>query len=721
MAATSTTQIKLKADDREIKKLGQTIGKAFDPKAAKELKQTTRDLERQFGEASKKQADLVRQLQHVEKGTKHYKALKEELKGVRDQADLAHKALGQIEQASQRLSRRQQESRGRNFTMGMAQGAGVAQYLPSGPGAYARMGGAMLGSGIRRGLGSAAAPFMTPGVGGMARGLAGIPIVGGFAAGALGVGAAAFQSTVGYDRARLQNLYFANQGIGQRRGQYVNPVWQAAQARLEDATSNRSRVTDEQVEIQKRSDDLKLIRSRERSARQQRALQRRRAALRNANFIQKVGDLNRAPGATARAAGLGAPRNTAEVEKDLIKEETRRNKAALDAANKEVGAASKALRGISKFKSGGVRSGLGSDAFAADLGIGPMQAQALRGQFYQQAGGLFEQREFNTAVAAQVRFGVGAQQAGGFARMGRAGGGGEGMMSLGRVLQGAFVQGLRGSQVVEYLSELVTLGQASEKQGIKINVSDYQKTTMRLKAAGLEGVQAGRVGAGLVRAGQGVAARGVQSPMDMLMLRAAGFQPGQGPEGYFKAQMALESGDSGTMSKIIGNLVQGTGGMGQYQRAGMVKRAFQQMGTPIGMKQAQQIIAGYQDGGAPDIDAILGRRDAMGGDAGMAREARRRVGAGAAFARTGAALERQRIGVGRGFGFIAKFESASLRSAKIISNFGESIGKVGTIVNRALGAVDKFTSGGMDGVLGKLASLLGLDLLGGGGKPPKAK
>lgn len=694
MANTVTTTLKVKSDDREVRKLAATVGKAFDPKHAKELKQATRELERQFGDAAKRQGELIRQLQAVDKGTKAYKNLKSELKGVKDQADLASKALQQIEQASNRMSRQQREGRGRNFLLGAAQGAGVAQYLPSGPGAYARLGGAAVAGGIRRGVGAAAAPFMTPGIGGLAQGLAGIPGLGGFAAGALQTGAGAYQSAVGYDRARLQNLYFANERIGQRRGQYINPKWSAAQGALTAATANRDSLATQKGELELERDRAPSV---------------GRMAVANQMHAMAVG---RIPGATARAAQVKGSPSVPQLERQGIRKEIRENKQELAAANAAVGARQRDLRGIQKFKRGGVESGLGSDRIAADLGLGPMQAQALRGQFYGVAGGEFDQSEFNTALAAQVRYGVGAQQSGQYARMGRAGGGGAGMIELGRVLKGAVLSGLKGAQVTEYLGELVNLGSTAEKQGIKVNAADFQKLSFRIKASGFEGTQIGRIAGGLTRAGQGLAQRGVQSPIDMLMMRAAGFEPGQGPEGYSKALKTLEGGDTKAYTQFLGKLVQGTQGLGENTQELLVKRAMGRAGVNVGFGQARKLITGFSEGGQqaaePLVQAMMAARDKTGSNDQMLTEASGRVTAGAGFARTGAQLERQRVGLGRGFGFIARFESASMKSAGIMSNFGTSLTKLSTSVNKAVEAVNSFTEGGIEGLWKTLKIGVGL-------------
>jgi hypothetical protein len=72
---------------------------------------------------------------------------------------------------------------------------------------------------------------------------------------------------------------------------------------------------------------------------------------------------------------------------------------------------------------------------------------------------------------------------------------------------------------------------------------------------------------------------------------------------------------------------------------------------------------------------------------------------------TAAALEKQRIGVGGKFGFVARFESAALTAASGIGNFGKSLNKLGAAVQGATKTFEKVTEGGVDGVMGNLKGM----------------
>jgi hypothetical protein len=681
------------AGQRNVKKLGQTIRDAFSPNSAKELKTVTRDLERQFASAAKAQASILKQLDGVKKGTKAYKELREQLKGVKEQGDLAAKTISQLNSAQQRLIRESKSRGGAAFGLGAAQGLGVAQYLPSGPGAGARLGGAMVGGAMRRGAGMAAAPFTTPGIGGVAQGLAGIPVVGGFAAGALQSAAASYQAAVGFDRAQQQNLYFANANRGRDLGVGANPEYVAAQTNLQDLEARRTGILNRQGQLQ--TERRQLLRGDTSSE----AVRNRR---RMANQLGAMASLT---GGVDLGGRRAAP-NVHQIEQRAIRQEIKDNKDRLMEANRAIDTAKERAKGIAKTVNRGKASGLGSLNLATDLGIGPMQAEAMKGEMFGARGGVFDRSAFVESAAAKIRYGVGMGAAGQFGRMGMAGGGGTNMGSLASVLQGAFVQGLRGSQIPEYLQTLVGLGQQSEKQGIKLDATAFQDMSVRLRGAGIQGLQGQRIAGGLVGAAQGLSGKGAQSPMDVLMMRAAGFEPGQGLEGYARAMGRLESPDQQLLGNILQQVTQGTEGFGGAGRALLTKRALGRIGVQVGMGQAGKIISGFGQGQMPDITAMQAEQAAMGDTAGMVKGARGMV---PGRLKTAAGLEVQRIGVGRGSGWVAEFESNSIKTGQIMNRFGTQLGNLSKAVDSALVTFDSLAKLGAEkGFLATVKNLLQL-------------
>jgi hypothetical protein len=136
------------------------------------------------------------------------------------------------------------------------------------------------------------------------------------------------------------------------------------------------------------------------------------------------------------------------------------------------------------------------------------------------------------------------------------------------------------------------------------------------------------------------------------------------------------------------------------------------------MGQASQIIEAYQGGRPPDINDLLEGRERMGGDAGMVRRTRRRVRREAPTVIGAAEMEGKRIGVGRKVApWVVAFEDNALNAAKVMSNFGDNLKALAGIVEKALLAVDKFTKGGGESTLDKLANMLNPF----GGSPTVAK
>jgi hypothetical protein len=120
----------------------------------------------------------------------------------------------------------QRAQRRQGFVAGLAQGAGVAQYIPTGPGMLPRMAGAMVGRGARR-VGRGAMGFMPMG-GGLSTMLQALP-GGGLAAGAFEAAQGMFQEAVGFSQARLENLPYAV--LGGQRG--INPRYAEAEEAVE--------------------------------------------------------------------------------------------------------------------------------------------------------------------------------------------------------------------------------------------------------------------------------------------------------------------------------------------------------------------------------------------------------------------------------------------------------------------------------------------------------
>jgi len=289
---------------------------------------------------------------------------------------------------------------------------------------------------------------------------------------------------------------------------------------------------------------------------------------------------------------------------------------------------------------------------------------------------------FRTALSAQTAFGVTPQMAGAFQRIGTPSGmGAVGSQGLAGVLQSAVAQGLRGSLVSEYLAALVDQGRKAEKQGIRINALDFTRQTTALTAMGAPGMQAARLAGGFRDYSQALAMGGVSDPMHMLLLRAAGFNPSQGVEGYARAMRRLQEEPGAIMPTAIGmtgrevsRTASALGG-GTETAGFLMQRALGRMGMPMGFGMAGGILGNLQGGQmTPEAGARFEAMMAAGTQGGAAGRlqlgARALAARGAPIAVGAAGLEQMRVGVGeRMAGVIQALERTGLQTANVLAQF----------------------------------------------------
>jgi hypothetical protein len=677
--------LKITADASQARRAGRDIEAAFNPRAIKAYKAAGKDLEAQFVALARRQVDLTRALLGVEKGSKAYKDLRKELRGAADDARLLQTALRGVEAITGRQeqsARQAAQQRRRSFFGGLMQGAGVAQYMPAGPGMGARTAGALLGGGVRRMGGMATSPFLMPGMGGLSQAASMIPIVGAGISGALSTAAGAYQSAVGYDRARLENLPHAG-AVQSRR-------WIPKKGlSLKDMPS---------PEESQMARDFKSGMYDETMAREP------------GKFIGKPKE----HGAVwdARAGKWGPPPVTIQ-EAEAATWRKRTPEEARAAAAETHPAAAAAAAKYDKWKAAQgdkskgrweafTETGPGMEA-GARYGLGPTQMQAAYGQFMGARGGIWDptsKPQFMESMAAKARFGIDPGTAGRFARAGIAGGGGRGIeaaQGLSGTLQAAFRAGLEGSQIAEYLQTLVQLTEQAERSGVKIDVREFNRMAGGLTGIGIEGLQAQRIAGGLTQAGMGLAERGVSKPADMIMLRAAGFRPEQGAEGYAKAMRKLEGGlDVDMMQNLLATSAEGVkaGGFGPEMQSLLLKRLMGGgFGVKIGMEQADRLIAAGgmgAEGLSAEMARQFGKGERPGARGRMMAEAEGAVAKGAPLTRGAAGLEAAQIAAGQAAAaFVPAFERAQLKAATVISTqFGKHLGDLAKLVEGGIGKFD---------------------------------
>lgn len=658
--------------EHEFRLKGQTRG------LTQSLKQAGRDV-RDFGreakaiegrlaDLSKRQSELLELLGKTDKGTAAYKKLRQQVRGTTTEINAAVLALKAMDRVQSAMDRRAGGGgvQGRSFIAGLAQGTGIAQYVPTDRGMAGRIAGAGIGSMLRGAVGG----VMNPGLGGFAQALGSIPLLGGAASGAFGALASYYGQAVGFDQAKLGALMFSAPGMfgGKRNTMRLA----AAQANLEAARAT-----------------FGVAAGRGGTAGTP-------AGATEPSFLEAATSFTM--GRSARHMGRGyAARTRAEVEANPMLAE---NAANVRAATAEFRAAKKeATRpeaaGAAIFKEG----------FGTQFGLGPQQAISAVTAFMRSRGGLATDAGVvggaREALALQT-FGVSAGLSGSFARGMGAGGGLTGRARMSNLFTGAQAMGMTGQLAVDYLQQLVQLSQRAEKQGVKIDTGSFSRDVATLKASGLAGIQASRISAAGLTAQMAVGQRGITNPVDLLWARAAGYDPTQGPESYMKAMMRLGGGREQFLPQFVDLARRGAGGgtTGQFS----LWRMLLQSNIQVGPEQAATLLSGIGPGGELSRDAQdeLNRiMDAQkkGGRGAIGAAAAAAVKAGAPLAGIAATQGAERVRAGRGMAPVMKaLEQATINQAKVLENLKNPLERVSGFMETVTRKIVEFTEGGWSSI-----------------------
>jgi hypothetical protein len=679
----TTHTLKFRADSRAVKVAGEEIKKAFDPRSGREFRREMTSLQRRLKDITSAQAGLVKELMRVEEGTDAYKKLQDQLKGVEDQAKTVRSAIQGITSAHKEFGSEQR----RGFVAGAAQGLGIAQYIPSERGMGRRIAGAMVGRGVRgagaRATRAGTAPFTQPGLSGLTTAVGAIPWVGPMAAGQIQALSGMYQEALGFQRASRAALFA--QGAAptpeERRARIARAeeaVVQIRQAGALGAEAAGELAADVQAKQARAA--RPVVKRRQTAgglpwyARSGRDFPKGSYAAEIAEEMEVTAE----PAAEAEGAAEGGRRRI----RSLVRPTGFRRDIGTVADVKEVRRQTEEAVKAVRARARAVPTGLPGAGAGAQFGIGGQEMMQQFGQFMQARGGTYDdvkRRQFVQQMAATT-MGVSAGTAGQYARMGIAGGGGFGTADLATVLQSAVAMGLRGSQVPEYLQTLVGLGQQAERQGVRIDERGFGRQSALLRAVGFQGPQIGRVAAGMTSAAMDLSQRGVSSPVDMIMMRAAGYDPTQGIESYARASNRMAGGmDLDMLQNLMGMIVRGArGGIGRSGRETavmMTRRFFGNIKNPIGPGQASTILDAYQQGklGREHLSMLgktIDQGERRGAHGRLVEEARTRVGRGAYLTQIEAGMEAKRIALGTKMsGTMVKLNEASLSAAGAVANF----------------------------------------------------
>lgn len=540
--------------------------------AAGYAKQVT-DLTKKLEGLANQQVATLREMEGTDAASDAYKELAKNLDHVRDRTSKVREEMRALREANkqaaaevERYTRDRAQGRGA-FSQGLLQGALPGGLIQRGPGALQQAAGTAIGAGAR-GLaydrprtilgGLASSPFT--GISGIAQGLAGIPVVGGMLAGQL-------QTTAGFAGMALQRQSMLR-GLAPQLGAGFLPTGPS----------------DAQI------------------AKAQGAILARE--YKNLKFPSKVpSDVTRrilelrAGGTEVSSAGVSpwgmgikekTPMPWAGAGDQAVTEWKGRQAAA--AAGPKMQAVGAAMRGQRR---GGVEGAIRAAGLTYG-GLSALESTQFAGALSTVGGGtmadLRGQDMLGTAVAAQTKYGVGADVSGQFLRGMRRGGiaGEQGQTAGGvltRTLADAVELGLKGSEVQEYMRTVAQGISQFQTTGIPFNPRSLKEMTLGLRDAGLAPTRAQTVAQGLTGAAQGIAQRGVQSALDVVMMQTLGGARGGGLQGYIQSMQKLES--EGVKGPEMGKLFKVLMGSGGGGAAGQITfhSAMQRMGIPVSWEE----------------------------------------------------------------------------------------------------------------------------------------
>lgn len=738
MAQTTDHVVRIRADAAGLKRAGDEIEKAFKGKSVDELKRKVREAERALVALTDKQDKLNQALKKTDKGSDAYKKIVQELKEAERELRTTEAAVNRLNRAlkgaDDDAKRRQltaQTSGFRAFGAGLLQGSGLMQYLPSGQGMGWRIAGGIAGMAARSiaGAGRAvAAPFLTPGIGGLSQMLGSIPIVGGMAAGALSAGQGYYHQAVALDQARLRNLYMAPGSLGRFHSTATKDDYQ----RMQSASETLLHAEGGQGPRAQRA------REREREALAREAKRRHATGAAVIEMDAQIQRLQFGGGRTVGAFGaLTGQRTAARLGESSGLANTRawiERGLAEDRAE-----AKRLLEDAQRRTKRGYREGTMGDemSIGVPFGLDPQAVQAAKASYFGARGGYSRRPEvmgeFRAALAAQTLYGISPEMAGTFQRHTRESGSAVGSdrgEALAHVMAMAVAQGLEGSLAVEYLGTIVEFQKKAATQGVKFDAREFTRSSSIMQAMGITGPQGTRVTAGIQEAAVNMGRTGVSSPMQMLMLRAMGYDPSQGAAGYAKQMLRISRGqfDAASMQKFIGSLSAGTGDNGDVSTLHFM-RAMGGMGVNVGADQAEKIMGAFRGGKlSDDVLAQAGLIEqkalARGGRAGQVEGGARLAGKGAGLAVTAAGMSAEQTGLGASMaGTFINLERATHGSVRALKEFNgalESIAKA-QVAFMAL-AVESLQAVGAGakakGLVDKILGMVGFDP---NAKPPGHK
>lgn len=601
-------------------------------------------LEGRLGDIAGEQMRLVKALGAVEEGTEAYAQFERELKSTERESRNVERQirlmtqLHKDEASAVRQVRQEMQQMQGAFRQGFMQGAVQMPFLQRGPGAARQAMGMIAGRGVR---GAAGAPIAAgraamgaafTGVGGLAQGLAGIPVVGAAAAGQLQTAAGYAQQALGFEQQMMAAApYLGLQGADPRA---VSRARRQAMARM-GTTGDITYVDAARVDAE---------------------VARRKAASLTVGGAGRAAAMGAMGGGMSTAIAFRAEREAQDaratpeaVRRDLLAQQR-------EAGNRAGSRAAAQVRARSSM--GQFRRALAGQG--TRLGMNQQEMMQVLSQTAQIGGGTaadIQAQGMMGRAGAAARFGLDPSVAGAFMQGGRRGGlvGGQGRggAAMEEAFANAMRMGLEGSELNEHMAAVAQGIQSWKQTGIPINEQSVSRLGAGMADLGMGGVRGGAVARGVQQYGQRLAQQGPQGGVDILALQTLGGVTGKGGLAeYVQGMRRLEEMDFGPeqVQKLFEAYTRAGAGGGpqtdETRAAGALtfKRAMGRMGVQMGFgeiellqaRQRGETLTAEQNA---QLERALGSRAA--GEGRAAGMAARGGMVGAAEAMVPAAVRRQ--------------------------------------------------------------------------------
>lgn len=661
--ADKKTRVILEAETKGFEKARRDVKGVNDALGVKDSAKNFKQLEQQVG-------GLFRQMRGLTEGFKQFNAQlsnsKKEQSAFKDMASGIREALAAMRDmtAARTKDREAQERQAKqhSFRTGLIQGAGVADYVPENLRAARYGAGQAIGRTARGAAGAAWGSTVGgafSGVSAMGQGLAGIPIVGGMAAGQLQALQSAAQESLGYESARYEAKQFKSFG-GDRASGYR---------------------TENDAEFSRRQASVYAARK----AAAPKAAQQDFEALYLKNLAHARGTMG------LPATGTGDTESAEQWAGRVT--DARRGKALREKFPDAVQTGKSLQR---KQILVGPRN---ASEFIRDSGVkyGMAEPDALKfGGSVMSAGGItanqLTERQFSTAAGAQGRLGIGGDVMGAFIRGGKGFGGDKSGKDSSQAMVDAINEGmqlgLEGSDLQSYMREMADSLMSFDRTGMPIDMASVAGMAKGFAAMGVGGMTGQRMAQGIRETGTAIAGGGPQNASQMLVMRQLFGYKGGGTKDFFEAQVNASKGkvQQGGLDAMMGSL---TKGKDKYANAMQVQQFFKQIGVPLGPEQAMALA-----GGDPGARAAAEAQLAEAAGRSFTPEGLAEEGKASGGLQRQAGLSNKRAAAGaRALPGVQSFEEAQ---AGMLKNASEFSGIIKTLGDNAKNISDMLGPGSRD-------------------------